>query len=64
MERMFDFIRKVLAGSNEAEVKKLMKIADQVDALENKMKALSDEALREQTQLFRNRLEKAKRWIS
>ncbi|MBR3929610.1 MAG: preprotein translocase subunit SecA [Clostridia bacterium] len=55
---MFDFIRKVLAGSNEAEVKKLMKIADQVDALENKMKALSDEALREQTQLFRNRLEK------
>ena len=58
MERMFDFIRKVLAGSNEAEVKKLMKIADQVDALENKMKALSDEALREQTQLFRNRLEK------
>ncbi len=58
MERMFDFIRKVLAGSNEAEVKKLMKIADQVDALEEKMKALSDEALRNQTRLFRDRIEK------
>ena len=58
MERMFDFIRKVLAGSNEAEVKKLMKIADQVDQLENTMKGLSDEALRGQTQIFRNRLEK------
>ncbi len=58
MERMFDFIRKVLAGSNEAEVKKLMKIADQVDALEEKMKALSDADLRNQTVLFRNRLEK------
>ncbi|MBQ5770580.1 MAG: preprotein translocase subunit SecA, partial [Clostridia bacterium] len=55
---MFDFIRKVLAGSNEAEVKKLMKIADQVDALEEKMKALSDADLRNQTVLFRNRLEK------
>ena len=58
MERMFDFIRKVLAGSNEAEVKKLMKIADQVDALEDKMKALSDEELRNQTVLFRARLDK------
>ena len=58
MERMFDFIRKVLAGSNEAEVKKLMKIADQVDALEDKMKAFSDEELRNQTILFRARLDK------
>ena len=58
MERMFEFIKKVLAGSNEAEVKKLMKIADKVDALEEKMKALSDTDLRNQTALFRERLNK------
>ena len=58
MERMFEFIKKVLAGSNEAEVKKLMKIADKVDALEEKMKALSDSDLRNQTALFRERLNK------
>ncbi len=58
MERMFEFIKKVLAGSNEAEVKKLMKIADKVDALEEKMKALSDADLRNQTALFRERLDK------
>ncbi len=58
MERMFEFIKKVLAGSNEAEVKKLMKIADKVDALEEKMKALSDNDLRNQTALFRERLNK------
>ena len=58
MERMFEFIKKVLAGSNEAEVKKLMKIADKVDALEEKMKALSDADLRNQTALFKERLGK------
>ena len=56
MERMFEFIKKVLSGSNEAEVKRLMKTADAIDQLEDKMKAMSDSELRNQTVVLRERL--------
>ncbi|MBQ3079364.1 MAG: preprotein translocase subunit SecA [Clostridia bacterium] len=55
---MFGFFKKILSGSNEAEVKKLMLTADQIEQLEGKMKALSDEELRGQTTLLRERLNK------
>ena len=40
---MFDFIRKALSGSNEAEIKRLRKTVEQIGALEGQMQKLSDE---------------------
>ena len=59
MEKMFDFFKRILSGSNEAEVRKLMKIVDAIEAQEAKMQALTDAELRGQTALFRERLQKA-----
>ena len=42
---MFEFLKKLLAGSNESEIKKLMKIVEQINALEPQVKALSDDQL-------------------
>ncbi len=56
MERMFDFIKRMLSGSNETEVKRIMKIVDMVDARESDMKKLSDAELRGLTMRFRERL--------
>ena len=58
MEKMFDFFKRILSGSNEAEVRKLMKIVDAIEAQEAKMQALTDAELRGQTALFRERLQK------
>ena len=56
MEKIFDAIKKVLSGSNEAEIKKIMKTVSRVEALEDKMKALDDAGLRGLTQIFRDHL--------
>ena len=53
---MLEFLKKLLGQSNEAEVKKLQKIADQVLALEEKYKGLSDEQLQHKTPEFKLRL--------
>ena len=53
---MFDFIRKMLSGSNEAEIKKLQKTVAQIAAHEEKMRALTDEEMRGMTDAFRGRL--------
>ena len=58
MEKMFDFFKRILSGSNEAEVRKLMKIVDAIEAQEAKMQAMTDAELRGQTALFRERLQK------
>ena len=55
---MFDWLKKLLGSSNEAEVKKLNKIVDQVEALEDSYKQLTDEQLRAKTDEFRARLKK------
>jgi len=55
---MFDFLKKILGGSNEAEVKKINKIAEKVLALEEEYKALSDAELRALTPKFKERLTK------
>jgi len=52
---MMDLIKKMFGQSNEAEVKRLQKIADSVLALEDTYAALSDEALRRKTDEFRKR---------
>ena len=56
MEKLFNAIKKVLVGSNDAEVKRLMKTVDVIESLEGKMKALSDAELRGLTDAFRARL--------
>ena len=58
MEKMFDFFKRILSGSNEAEVRKLMKIVDAIEAQEARMQAMTDAELRGQTALFRERLQK------
>ena len=55
---MFDFVKKWLNGSNEAEVKRLVPTVDKIEALEPNLQKLSDEELRAQTALFRERCAK------
>jgi len=52
---MFNFLKKILTGSSDAEVKKLTQQAEQVIALQPKYEKMSDEELRGQTRLFRER---------
>ena len=52
---MFDFIKKMLSGSNEAEIKRLRKTVEEINALETHMKALSDEEMRAMTDKLRER---------
>ena len=46
---MMEWLKKLLGNSNDAEVKKLSKIVDQVEALEGEYKQLTDEQLRAKT---------------
>ena len=55
---MFGLFKKLLGGSNEAEIKKLDKIVEQIDAFEPEMQKKTDAQLREQTRIFRERLAK------
>lgn len=48
-------VRDIIAGSNESKVKKIRKLADSVEALESKFKALSDSELKSKTDEFRSR---------
>lgn len=51
-------LEKIFGNQNDKEVKKLMKIVDEIEAIEPAMKALSDEQLQGKTQEFRERLTK------
>ena len=55
---MLEFLKKAFGLGSDAQLKPLMKIADQIDALEGQMKALSDEALCAKTAEFRERYQK------
>ena len=54
---MANFLKKLFGSSNEAEIKRLRKILDKVNALEPKMHALRDEELRALTPAFKDRLQ-------
>ena len=54
---MFDWVKKLLGSSNDAEVKKLQKTVNAVEALEDEYKVLTDEQLRAKTDEFRARLQ-------
>ena len=53
---MFDWLKKLLGGSSEAEVKKLSKTIDRIEAMEEDYKKLTDDQLRGKTEEFRARL--------
>ncbi len=53
---MLDFIKKLLGGSNDAQLKKLDKTVNAILALEDEYKAMTDEELRAKTAEFRERL--------
>ena len=55
---MLEFIKKLLGGGSDAEVKKLKKTVDAVEALEDEYRKLTDEQLRAKTDEFRARLQK------
>ena len=50
-------LTKVFGSQNERELKRMQPIVDQINALEPAIQALSDEELRGQTSVFRQRLE-------
>ena len=50
---MFDFIRKLLGQNNDAEIKKLQKIVEKINALEGDMQKLSDDGMREKLNALR-----------
>ena len=54
---MLDFIKKLLGGGSEAQLKKLKKTVDAVMALEDEYRKLTDEQLRAKTDEFRTRLQ-------
>ncbi|MDF2520411.1 MAG: Protein translocase subunit secA [Clostridia bacterium] len=51
-------LQKIFGDPNDREVKKLLKIVDEIDALEPQMKELSDEQLQAKTPEFKDRLAK------
>ncbi len=44
---MLDFVRKLFGTNNDVEIKRLKKTVDKINALEPKMKALSDDGIRD-----------------
>ncbi len=52
---MFDFLKNLLKTSNDAQVKKLQKTVDQINALEGQTKQLSDDGMREKIAALRKR---------
>lgn len=52
------FLTKVFGSKNERELKKIKPVVDKINALEAEIKGLSDEQLRAQTFLFKERLAK------
>ncbi len=55
---MLDFLKKMMGGGNDAQLKKLKKPVDEVMALEDAYRKLTDEQLRAKTAEFRERLQK------
>ncbi len=54
---MLNFIKKMLGGSNEAQLKKLEKTVCAIEALEEPYRKLTDEQLRAKTEEFKRRLQ-------
>ena len=55
---MLNWVKKMLGGGNDAALKKLKKTVDQIEAMEDDYRKLTDEQLRAKTDEFRARLQK------
>lgn len=55
---MLGLVKKIFGDANEREVKRLMRIVEQINSIESTYTALSDEALRAKTDEFKARIEK------
>ena len=55
---MLKLIKKLLGGAPDAEVRKLQKTVDAIEALEDEYRKLTDAQLRAKTEEFRTRLQK------
>ena len=55
---MLGIVKKVFGTENDRKLKKLRPLVSSINALEDKIKPLSDEALRQKTDEFRSRLDK------
>ena len=51
-------LNKIFGDPNEKELKKIQPIVDQINSLENKFQSFSDDQLRDQTNIFKERLNK------
>jgi preprotein translocase subunit SecA len=54
---LVNFIKKIVGTKNEREIKRLQPVVEQTGAYENKLKALSDDELRQYTPKFKERIE-------
>lgn len=54
---IFNFLTKVFGSKNERELKKLQPIVEKINSLEDRMREMSDDRLKEQTVRFRERFE-------
>jgi preprotein translocase subunit SecA len=53
---IWNFLTRIFGSKNERELKRIAPIVEKINSLEPTMKAMSDEQMRDQTQVFRNRL--------
>ncbi|GBC61672.1 preprotein translocase subunit SecA [Desulfonema ishimotonii] len=54
---ILDFLTKVFGSKNEREIRKFQPIIDRINGLETQIRSLTDEDLKNQTALFRTRIE-------
>jgi preprotein translocase subunit SecA len=52
---MLGIVKKMFGDANERDIKRMMRTVEQINALESKVEALTDEALRAKTDEFRER---------
>jgi len=55
---MSNILNKIFGDPNEKELKKIQPVVDEINKLEEKFQGFSDEELKNQTNLFRDRLKK------
>ncbi len=55
---MLGLVKKIFGDANEREVKRIMRTVEEINGLESKFVALSDDALRAKTDEFKSRIEK------
>ncbi|MEF2243922.1 MULTISPECIES: preprotein translocase subunit SecA [unclassified Paenibacillus] len=55
---MLGLVKKIFGDANEREVKRLLRTVEEINAMESKFTALSDDALRAKTDEFKARIEK------